>query len=131
MGWLIFVLATQGSQQLIKWCKKRAPKPSTFIIFGRIIQKFVLITHQLNWCYWKEKVDSFQCRNPHLSISYRWKVMSIWILKNYIKLSFFQISFLFTVKIANLKTLFFDYIDHYSSNQQLIKTNDHITTYST
>ena len=34
-----------------------------------------------------------------------------------------------TVKIANFKTRFFDYFEHYAINKQLIKTNDHINRF--
>ena len=34
-----------------------------------------------------------------------------------------------TVKVAHFKKRFLDHLDHYTSNQQPIKTNDHITTF--
>ena len=61
---------------------KTGTKAFNFYHFCQIIQKFDLITHQLNWCYWKKKICSFQFRERRLSILLSWKIMSIWILKN-------------------------------------------------
>ena len=59
--WNLLVIAAQGSKQLIKLNEKDILKTFSSYHFCWIIRKFVLMTCQLNWCYWKKKVGSFQC----------------------------------------------------------------------
>ena len=61
--------------------KKTCTKAFSFHDFCWIIQKFILITRQINWRYWKKTVCLFKCCKPCISISIGWKIMSIWIFK--------------------------------------------------
>ena len=78
-GVVNFCASSTWKQAVNEKMKKMFTKIIYFHDFCWIIQKFVRMI-QLN-CYSKQKVCTFQCREPHLSISIGWNVMSISILK--------------------------------------------------